>query len=109
MRLCGGMPYPSGLVSGREVCRPALSRVFTVRDAPSLLYRSDLVRSQIRSTRVNLHATWSHALYCQNCDYWFCPSDLTFRGCGRASIGKFTEEITPLIAGRLHDLVVHGS
>jgi len=42
-----GLPYPSGLVSGREVCRRHfLEELYVFGSQNSVLYRADLVRSR---------------------------------------------------------------
>ena len=106
-----GLPYPSGLVSGREVCRRLFLEGLYVFGTPnSLLYRSDLVRSQDPFyNESNLHADMeSCVVLLKNCDFGFVHQILTFKRVRPGSIGKFTEEINTIIAGRLHDLVVHG-
>jgi len=53
-----GLPYPSRLVSGREVCRRLfLERMYVFGTSTSVLYRADLVRSQTAFyNEANLHA-----------------------------------------------------
>jgi len=44
---CGGLPFPSACVSGREICRQTfLERLHVFGSANALLYRSELVRGR---------------------------------------------------------------
>jgi glycosyltransferase involved in cell wall biosynthesis len=106
-----GLPYPSRLVSGREVCRRLFLEGLYVFGTPnSLLYRADLVRSHDPFyNESNLHADMeSCVVLLKDCDFGFVHQILAFKRVRPGSVGKFTEEINTIIAGRLHDLVVHG-
>src|SRR5262245_27683985 len=55
---CDGLPYPSTVVSGRELCRRALLNGLSVFGSPtSLLIRSDLTRKrQVLYNEANIHS-----------------------------------------------------
>jgi glycosyltransferase involved in cell wall biosynthesis len=106
-----GLPYPSRLVSGREVCRRLFLEGLYVFGTPnSLLYRTDLVLSHDPFyNESNLHADMeSCVVLLKSCDFGFVHQILTFKRVRPGSMGAITEDINTIIAGRLHDLVVHG-
>jgi glycosyltransferase involved in cell wall biosynthesis len=107
-----GLPYPSTLVSGREVCRRLFLEGLYVFGTPnSLLYRTQLVLSHDPFyNESNLHADMEACVVLlKSCDFGFVHQILTFKRVRPGSIGMITEDINTIIAGRLHDLVAHGS
>src|SRR5262249_14183861 len=76
-----GLPYPSTVVSGRQICRARfLDGLYVFGTATSLLYRADLVRARDPFfTETNLHADAEtcHALL-RTCDFGFVHQLLTF-------------------------------
>ena len=106
-----GLPYPSELVPGREICRKLyLENLYVFGTGTSLLYRASLVRSRDPFyNESNLHADSEVCLdLLRNCDFGFVNQVLTFTRVRPGSLTSFTNEINTLIAGRLHDLVTYG-
>ncbi len=106
-----GLPYPSKVVPGRDVCRRLyLEDLYVFGTGTSLLYRADLVRSRDPFyNESNLHADSEACLaLLKTCDFGFVNQVLTYTRVRPGSLLTFTTEINTLIAGRLHDLVTHG-
>jgi hypothetical protein len=106
-----GLPYPSALVSGREVCRRLfLERMHVFGTSTSVLYRADLVRSQTPFyNEANLHADMEACVVLlRACDFGFVHQILTFKRWRPGSLGAMTEDINTLIAGHLYCLAKHG-
>ncbi len=106
-----GLPYPSTLVSGRDVCRKLyLDDIYVFGTGTSLLYRSSLVRSRDPFyNESNLHAD-SEVCFAllKDCDFGFVNQVLTFTRVRSGSLTSFTDNMFTIYAGRLHDLVTHG-
>ncbi len=106
-----GLPHPSGLFSGRDVCRRLfLHRMYVFGTSTSLLYRSDLVRSKDSFyNESNLHADMESCVEAlKENDFGFVHQVLTFKRVRAESLGAFTEDIKTLMAGHLQCLVGHG-
>lgn len=106
-----GLPYPSGLVSGREICRRFFLEDLYVFGTPgSVLFRSELVRKRDPFyNESNLHAdSETCCALLKGCDFGFVHKVLTFTRLRPGSLTEFTAEINTLLAHRLHDLVTHG-
>jgi len=106
-----GLPYPSGVISGREVCRKLyLENLYVFGTPHSLLFRSELVRSHDPFyNESNLHAdSETCCSLLKSCDFGFVHQVLTFTRERPGSLTEFTNEMNTLIVGRLHDLVMHG-
>jgi glycosyltransferase involved in cell wall biosynthesis len=79
-----GLPYPSPVVSGREICRRTLLGGFYVFGSPtSLLFRSDLMRGRGEFFNTNeFHVQYSDQEACyevlQNSDFGFVHQVLTY-------------------------------
>lgn len=76
-----GLPYPSTVVSGREICRRSLLKEFYVFGSPtSLLIRSKLVRDRDRVfDGSNIHADHEACFdLLQNSDFGFVHQVLTY-------------------------------
>jgi glycosyltransferase involved in cell wall biosynthesis len=109
--LWSGLPYPSTLISGREVCRLFfLEGLYVFGTATSLLYRSDLVRNHDPFyNEANLHADMEACVaLLKTCDFGFVHQVLTFKRVWPGSISTFTDAINTLIAGKLYSLMTHG-
>lgn len=106
-----GLPFPSTLVPGREICRKLyLEDLYVFGTGTSLLYRASLVRNRDPFyNESNLHADSEVCLaLLRTCDFGFINQVLTFTRVRTGSLASFTNEINTLIAGRLHDLVTYG-
>ena len=107
-----GLPYPSTLVSGREVCRRLfVDRVYVFGSATSLLYRADVVRgSDPFFNCSNLHADMETCVsLLRFWDFGFVHQVLTFTreeqpGCLRS----ISERLHTYMAGELRNLVLYG-
>lgn len=106
-----GLPYPSEITSGRQVCRRLLLEgTYVFGTSTSLLYRSDLVRRQYAFyNEANLHADMESCLVAlKQCDFGFVHQVLTYKRCRQDSLGTLTEVLQTLKAAHLHNLVCHG-
>jgi len=107
-----GLPYPSRLVSGHEVCRQfLLEDTYVFGTATSLLFRSDLVRGRDPFyDESNLHADAEACVaLSKNCHFAFAHQILTYKRVRSESLGMLSDDINTLIAGNLHILIVHGA
>jgi glycosyltransferase involved in cell wall biosynthesis len=106
-----GLPCPSTLVPGREVCRKLfLENLYVFGTGTSLLYRSSLVRNREPFyNESNLHADSEVCVaLLRTCDFGFVNQVLTYTRVRAGSLTSFTNDINTLIAGRLYDLVTYG-
>jgi glycosyltransferase involved in cell wall biosynthesis len=106
-----GLPFPSTLVPGREICRKLyLENLYVFGTGTSLLYRASLVRSRDPFyNESNLHADSEVCLaLLRSCDFGFVNQVLTFTRVRSGSLTSFSNDLNTLIAGRLHDLVTYG-
>jgi hypothetical protein len=106
-----GLPYPTPWISGHEVCRMLLLQdIYVFGTATSLLFRSDLVRHHDPFfNEANLHGDMEACVVLlKSCDFGFVHQILTYKRVRAESLGAITEDINTLIAGHLHNLVVHG-
>ena len=106
-----GLPCPSTLVPGREICRKLyLEDLYVFGTGTSLLYRASLVRDRDPFyNESNLHADSEVCLaLLRNWDFGFVNQVLTYTRVRPGSLTSFTNDINTLIAGRLHDLVTYG-
>jgi glycosyltransferase involved in cell wall biosynthesis len=106
-----GLPYPSRLVPGRDVCRKLfLEDLYVFGTATSLLFRTDLVRNRDPFfNESNLHSDSETCLaLLKTSDFGFVNQVLTFTRVRESSLFAFSTEMNTFIAGRLHDLVTHG-
>jgi glycosyltransferase involved in cell wall biosynthesis len=107
-----GLPYPSTIVSGRDICRILfLDDLYVFGTGTSVLYRSDLVRNRDPFyNEANLHADMEVCVaLLKACDFGFVHQILTFKRVWRGSISTFTDDIYTLMAGRFHALVTYGA
>lgn len=106
-----GLPYPSTVISGHAVCRRLLlEELYIFGTSTSVLYRSDLVRARDPFyNEANLHADMEVCVeLLKTWDFGFVHQILTYKRVRPESLGAFTEEFNTLLAGYLHNLVVHG-
>jgi glycosyltransferase involved in cell wall biosynthesis len=107
-----GLPYPSRVVPGREVCRMSLLGRRHVFGSPtSVLYRSDLVRErEAFFNETNLHADREAAFdVLQNSDFGFVHQVLTFSRVHDETVtASFAKRINTYILGRVTALVKYG-
>jgi glycosyltransferase involved in cell wall biosynthesis len=105
-----GLPYPSSLVSGREVCRRLfLEGPYVFGTPTSVLYRSDLVRKNDPFYNDKLHADMEACIVLlKNCDFGFVHQVLTFSRLRTGSRSALSIDLNTLIGGRLSVLVAHG-
>src|SRR6185312_14650363 len=107
-----GLPYPSTVVSGIDVCRRLfLERTYVFGTATSQLIRSDLIRSRRPFyNEPNLHADTEVCLeLLKTCDFGFVHQVLTYTRERMASLSELSKELNTVMPAVLHDLVTHGS
>ena len=107
-----GLPYPSRLVPGRDVCRRLfLEGPYVFGTSTSVLYRSDLVRSHDPFyNEENFHADREACVVLlKNCDFGFVHQILTFK---RLQAGSLTRDVSWDLMSHfgcmLSTLVTHG-
>jgi glycosyltransferase involved in cell wall biosynthesis len=109
---CTGLPYPTTVISGREICRRHfLDKLYVFGSANSILYRSDLVRSRHPFYNpTNIHAdTEACFALLKTSDFGFVHQVLTFTRVRPGSLTKQSEYMQSDLAGGLHILVTLGS
>ena len=105
-----GLPYPSRMISGREVCRRRLLEGLDVfGSSTSHLYRSDLVRSRDPFyNESNLNAdTEACLLSLKTWDFGFVQQILTFTR-GGGSLGAMAMDLQMGLGCELQALTGHG-
>ena len=107
-----GLPYPSHIVSGREICRQRLLGSPYVFGSPtSVLFRSDLVRSHDPFYNESNVAADSEACFelLKDCDFGFVHQILTFSRDDRPNSRlKESRELNTSAPSILRELVVYG-
>ena len=106
-----GLPYPSTVVSGHEICRRLfLEDLYVFGTATSLLYRADLVRSRDPFFDVsNIHSDMETCvILLKNCDFGFVHQVLTFTRAREGSLITVSRRVNTLAASKLSQLVTHG-
>ncbi len=106
-----GLPYPSSLVAGREICRRHLLDALYVFGSPnSVLYRSDLVRNRDQFfNECNVHADTEVCFeLLKNSDFGFVHQVLTFTRVRPGSRTEKSGELQTNFAGTLQILVTMG-
>jgi len=109
---CTGLPYPSSFVTGRQVCRDHLMKSVYVFGSPnSLLYRSDLVRSNDPFfNEANIHADTEVAFsLLRRCDFGFVHQVLTYTRVREGSMTEMALNLQAWLPGRLQILLGYGS
>ena len=105
--LWAGLPYPSTVVSGRDLCRKLfLEDLRVLGSATAMLYRADLVRNRDPFyCESGLHGdTETHVALLGNCDFGFVHQVLTFTRARQQSLSAISTELNTHIAGNLHTL-----
>jgi glycosyltransferase involved in cell wall biosynthesis len=106
-----GLPYPSTVVKGRDVCRRLfLEGTYVFGTGTSVLYRADLVRNMDPFyNEANLHADIEACIVLlKSWDFGFVHQILTFKRVQPESLGALSDELHTLPAGHLQSLVAHG-
>jgi glycosyltransferase involved in cell wall biosynthesis len=106
-----GLPYPSGLVTGREICRRLfLDGLYVFGSSTSLLYRADIVRNHDPFfNESNIHADMEACVsVLKTCDFGFIHQMLTFSRVRSGSLETVSSDLITLTPGKLHDLVTYG-
>ncbi|MGA9672574.1 MAG: glycosyltransferase family 2 protein [Terracidiphilus sp.] len=105
-----GLPYPSHVVGGREICRRhLLEALYVFGSANAVLYRADLVRSRDPFyDESNIHADTDvcFALLKFN-DFGFVHQVLTFTRVRPASLSEMTNDLGTWYACILRILIAH--
>jgi glycosyltransferase involved in cell wall biosynthesis len=106
-----GLPYPSTVVSGREICREHfLGDLFVFGTANSVLYRADLVRRHDPFyNEANIHADDEVCFeLLKGCDFGFVHQVLTFTRVRSGSLATISSDLQTSFPGMLHILLTHG-
>jgi hypothetical protein len=109
---CAGLPYPSVIISGSEICRSTLLRKLYVFGSPTtILIRSDLIRNQKAFyNEDNLHAdTESCFAILQDNDFGFVHQVLSFTRRENEAITTFARRFNTYTLGDLIILKKYGS
>ena len=110
--ICTGLPYPTRVVGGREICRlHLLNKLYVFGSANAVLYRSDLVRkTDTFFDEGNIHAdTEACFAVLKNSDFGFVPQVLTFSRVRPGSLSRISSDMQTSLAGMLQILVKHGA
>jgi glycosyltransferase involved in cell wall biosynthesis len=105
-----GLPYPSSVVSGREICRRhLLEGLYVFGSANAVLYRADLVRSRDPFyNEANIHADTEVCFtLLKGCDFGFVHQILTFTRVRPRSLTSFSDDLQTHFASMLQLLVTH--
>jgi hypothetical protein len=108
---CMGLPYPSRLVSGREVGRQYfLNKQDVFGSANCVLYQADVVRSHDPFyNEADIHAdTEVCFVLLTTCDLGFVHQVLTFTRVRPGSLTMMSKDMHTNFAGMVHILVTHG-
>jgi len=106
-----GLPYPSPLVSGREICRKHLLQNIWVFGTPStVLYRADLVRNHHPVyNEASLHAdTEACFALLKESDFAFVHQVLAFSRVRPGSLTATSADVNTHFGGMLRTLLAHG-
>lgn len=106
-----GLPYPSTVVSGREVCRALLLGGPYIFGTPtSVLYRADIVRSRHAFyNESNLHADAEACLeFLERHDFGFVHQVLTFTRRRDESLTSYSAKFQTYLPDRLYGVVRYG-
>ena len=106
-----GLPYPSTVVPGREICRRTLQGNFYVFGTPtSLLFRSDLIRGRgALYNEANIHADKEACFdLLQNTDFGFVHQVLTYTRRHKEAATAFSERFNTYLPGTLIILKKYG-
>ncbi len=106
-----GLPYPSLLVSGRDLCRQRLlGGPFRFGTPTTVLYRSDVVRSvDAFFNESNLHSDMEvfFQVLREN-DFGFVHQVLTFNRVREGSVTSYSDRLQTELPGMLYHLLTYG-
>ena len=106
-----GLPFPSTVVAGREICRAwLLGGPYVFGTASSELFRSDIVRSRHAFyNESNFHADSEVCLeVLRDNDFGFVHQILVFHGAQRDSLTSFSQRMNTYVPYWLYELVEYG-
>jgi glycosyltransferase involved in cell wall biosynthesis len=107
-----GLPYPSTVVSGRDICRRRfLDGLYVFGSATSLLFRADLVRSRdpfYDEQNIHSDSETCHALL-KTCDFGFVHQVLTYSRKRPGALSSVSRAYNTYLGALLNDLVRHGA
>jgi len=109
--MLGGLPYPSRVASGRDVCRRMfLEPLYLFGTSTSVLYRSDLVRNRDPFyNEGNIHADIEACvILLKKYDFSFIHQILTFTRGRPEALSMMSVDMQMDFACRLHTLTTHG-
>jgi glycosyltransferase involved in cell wall biosynthesis len=105
-----GLPYPSPLVCGREICRRHfLEKLYVFGSANAVLYRADLVRNRDPFySESNIHADTEVCFaLLKTCDFGFVHQILTFTRVRLGSLTTTSQDLHTYFASMLQLLVAY--
>ena len=109
---CDGLPYPSTMVSGHEICRlTLLGKTYPFWSPSSTLIRSDLIRNRVPFyTPGRLHADVEVMYeFLRQCDFGFVHQVLTYiRTHSESETSKAAKPLNTLIWSNLELLIQYG-
>jgi glycosyltransferase involved in cell wall biosynthesis len=106
-----GLPYPSSVVSGRQICRQHfLEKLYVFGSATTVLYRSDLVRERSPFyNEANIHADTEVCFdLLRTSDFGFVHQVLSFTRVRAESLTAMSGDLQTSYGGMLHALVTYG-
>jgi len=106
-----GLPYPSSLVCGREICRRhLLEGLYVFGSANAVLYRSDLVRSRNPFyNEANIHADTEVCFaLLRKLDFGFVHQILTFTRMRPDSLNTVSQDLHSDLPHMLNLLIAYG-
>jgi glycosyltransferase involved in cell wall biosynthesis len=106
-----GLPYPSRLVPGRDLCRQFfVNDLYVFGSASSMLYRSDILRSHDPFyNEANLHADTEACLaVLREYDFSFVHQVLTFSRERDGSLSQMSTDRNTHVAAMLYHVVKYG-
>ena len=108
---CDGLPYPSTVMSGRDICRWTLmGRPYVFGSPTSILLRSELVRaSESFYNESNIHAD-SEVCFnlLRRCDFGFVHQVLTYTRIREGSLRAFSERYSTYLPNYVDRLLKFG-
>ena len=106
-----GLPYPTHMIPGREICREHLLRdLFVFGSANSVLYRADLVRGRdlfYNEAHMNADDEVCFELL-KDCDFGFVHQILTFTRVRPGSMSAMSGNMQTSFPGFLNILLTYG-
>jgi len=105
-----GLPFPSSVVGGREICRRhLLEELYVFGSANAVLYRAGLVRSHNPFyNEANIHADTEVCFaLLKSCDFGFVHQVLTFTRVRPGSLNMRSKDLHTYFASMLQLLITH--